>query len=177
MRDAITIRPIELFDTDNIVKWRNAPSVKKYLYSQDELTAEQHRNYFHTYITTGKVKQFIISENHDGECHDIGTSFIKNIDTHSNKAEFGIFIGEENVRGKGYGTIATKLTVDYAFDVLKLNRLYLTVFSDNVAAIKAYKNCGFTIEGNLKQDFLRYDGYADVSIMAIVNDSRRKVRE
>lgn len=170
MKNTITIRPIELADTDNIVKWRNAPSVRKNLYSQAELTAQQHLRYFETQIATGKVKQFIISEHQNGRSRDIGTSFIKNIDAHSNKAEFGIFIGEENVRGKGYGTVATQLTVDYAFDVLKLHRLYLTVFSDNTAAIHAYQKCGFAVEGELKQDFLRSDGYADVTVMAIVKE-------
>lgn len=51
----VEIRKIVLEDTKNIVKWRNSPDVKLYLYSQEELTEEQHIAYFNNYIVTGKV--------------------------------------------------------------------------------------------------------------------------
>ena len=159
-----------LEDTAMIVKWRNTPFVKKNLYSQSEITAETHINYFHEYVEKGKVVQFIISVNNENRLMDIGTAFLKNIDRQSNKAEFGVFIGQKDYLGKGYGHAATKLTLKYAFTHLKLNRVYLTVFTDNYSAIKAYEKSGFLCEGCLKQDFLRYDGFADVTVMGITKD-------
>lgn len=167
----ILLRPISLADTDNIVKWRNTDFVKKNLYTQKELTLEQHIEYYHRFIETGKIAQFIICfQNYDDNV-DIGTTFLKNIDEYSKKAEFGIFIGEEDAIGKGFGKSATKQTLDYAFSELGLNRVYLSVFADNTSAIHAYQNSGFIIEGILKQDFFREDGYADVVIMGITHDS------
>ena len=177
MKNLVAIRPLSIEDTENIVKWRNSPEVKKNLYSQEELTISQHINYFHSFVETKKVIQFIISVIENGAQRDIGTTFLKNIDCCSRKTEFGIFIGEDNTRGKGYGSIATQLTIDYAFEILKLNRVYLSVLSENVAAIKAYKKCGFELEGIMKQDYLRDKNFIDVAIMGITksNWERRKL--
>lgn len=168
--DKVKLRFIELEDTNDIVKWRNKPFVKKNLYTQEELTPEQHINYFNSRIKTGDVKQFIILAFNSTRYQAIGTTFLKNIDDNSNKAEFGIFIGDEKALGKGYGSQATLLTVDYAFRELELNRVYLTVFADNSFAIKAYQKCGFEIEGVLKQDYRRNTSYVDVVIMGLLRD-------
>lgn len=163
----VTLRPITLADTDNIVKWRNASFVKKNLYIQKALTNNQHIEYYHRYIESGKVYQFIIQVKSDDWNQDIGTAFLKDLDSNNHKAEFGIFIGEESALGKGFGKQATYLILQYAFESLKLNRVYLTVFADNHPAVNAYLKCGFRTEGVLIEDFLRYDGFADVMVMGI----------
>jgi RimJ/RimL family protein N-acetyltransferase len=43
----------------------------------------------------------------------------------------------------GVGTQATKLIIDYGFNILKLKKIYLNVRSENINAIKSYKKCGF----------------------------------
>lgn len=163
----ITLRPITLSDTDNIVKWRNASFVKKNLFTQKTLTKNQHLDYYHKYIETKRVFQFIIQLKSDNRNQDIGTAFLKSIDLENKKAEFGIFIGEEYALGKGFGKRATSLVLKYAFENLKLNRIYLSVFADNIAAINAYRNSGFRTEGILIEDHLRFDSYADIMVMGI----------
>jgi UDP-4-amino-4,6-dideoxy-N-acetyl-beta-L-altrosamine N-acetyltransferase len=166
----VQLRPINIDDTDNIVTWRNMPDVKKNLYSQDELTPEAHLNWLRTKVETGQCVQFIIEILDAGSVKPAGTVFIKNIDHKNSKGEFGIFIGEREARGKGYAAEATRMILRHAFAALHLNRVYLTVFSDNMAAIRAYEKAGFLVEGTLKQDFLRYDGYADIVCMGITRD-------
>lgn len=165
-KSAVKIRPILLDDTHLIVKWRNDANVKKNLYSQSDLTEAQHINWFHNQVSTGRCSQFIIEENSPGG-RPLGTVFIKNIDQNNQKGEFGIFIGEEWGRGKGYASLATALILDHAFKELKLNRVYLTVFCDNLPAIKAYERAGFLKEGLLRQDYLRTDGFVDVVYMGL----------
>jgi UDP-4-amino-4,6-dideoxy-N-acetyl-beta-L-altrosamine N-acetyltransferase len=167
----ITIRPIRLSDTEHIVKWRNSWEVQKNLYTQTELTAEQHKQWMKKFVDTHQCYQFIIEEHTSQDLiRDVGTVFIKNIDKNSNKGEFGIFIGEASARGRGYAKVATKQILFFAFNKLKLNRVYLSVFSDNLSAIKSYENAGFALEGELVQDFRRYDGYANVTLMGITRD-------
>ena len=170
MKISVRIRPIQLGDTEKIVKWRNNPKVKKQLYTQSDLTLEQHNNYFQSKILTGEVKQFIIVVDDDNKELEVGTTFLKSIDNYSHKAEFGIFIGEDTSRVKGYGSQATKLTLDYGFKELGLNRVYLTVLADNSIAINAYKKVGFQLEGILKQDYKRNNTFVDVAIMGIVRE-------
>lgn len=164
----ISLRPLSLTDTDNIVKWRNDPAVKKNLYSQAELKPAQHVTYFERYVKTGKCAQFIIVVNEEGHHTDIGTIFIKNIDKANRSGEYGIFIGEESGRGKGYARIATEKILKYGFEELKLHRIYLTVMADNFPAIKTYERTGFKREGLMRDDYLRSDGYVDIVMMSIL---------
>lgn len=162
----VILRALSEADTENIVKWRNAPKVRKNLYSQNELTAEQHLNYFKNVVQLGKCRQYIIVA--DGR--DIGTIFIKNIDPSNHKGEYGIFIGEENAYGKGYSLPATLQILDIAFTELKLNRVYLTVIQGNMPAISTYKRAGFHEEGILRQDYYRDGKYYDVVMMSVLID-------
>lgn len=168
--EKVVLRLIEEADTDNIIKWRNSDAVKKNLYSQSLLTNEQHLTWLKTKVATGDCYQFIIEVHSLNVVRPIGTIFIKNIDRVNSKGEYGIFIGESDCRGKGYALPATKNILEFAFNTLKLNRVYLTVFSDNYAAIKVYEKASFSCEGILKQDFLRCDGYIDVVCMGITAD-------
>src|SRR5207248_10443428 len=65
-------------------------------------------------------------------------------------AEFFILLGEEG-RGRGIGTEATRLALDYAFHVTNLLNVYLTVLSPNTAAIRAYEKAGFRVIGERRQ--------------------------
>lgn len=167
----IILRPITVADTANIVRWRNSWEVKKNLFSQTELTEAQHLQWLDRRVRTGDCFQYIIVDiGENDKVEDIGTVFIKSIDRENQKGEFGIFIGEISARGKGFATLATKEIIKIAFENISLNRVYLQVFSDNEAAVRAYKRAGFMVEGVLCQDFLRYDGFQDVIVMGITKD-------
>lgn len=58
------------------------------------------------------------------------------------EAEWGIVI-TTSMQNKGYGTEALKRSVEYGFNELGLNRIYLGVYVNNPRAIHVYKNCGF----------------------------------
>lgn len=104
----------------------------------------------------------------------IGELSILDIDTHNESAGFRIALSHiENV-SKGYGSEAIKLAIKYAFDNLKLNRLELEVYSFNKRAIKAYKKCGFNIEGKLKEAIKVNNEYHDEIIMAILKSEYYK---
>ncbi len=164
----ITLRPLTLADTSNIVRWRNQPEVYKNLYTQNLITEEQHVGYFHKYVETGLVRQYIIVAEIDGVPTDIGTVFLKGIDRESRKAEYGLFIGELQARGKGFASAIASAALKVAFYELDLNRVYLTVFADNIPAIKSYEKAGFRKEGVLRQDFFDGEKYVDIICMGII---------
>lgn len=166
----IHLRKLTIDDTANIVRWRNQPEVYKNLYTQTLITEEIHIAYFHKYVETGLVKQFIVEADIDGVKTDIGTTFLKNIDSVSQKAEFGIFIGESKARGRGLSNSIVKATLDVAFNEMKLNKVYLTVFGNNAVAIRSYENAGFKQDGVLRQDFFDGKKYVDVVLMSVLSD-------
>jgi RimJ/RimL family protein N-acetyltransferase len=77
----------------------------------------------------------------------IGRVGIYVINYQHRRASFGILIGEKDCWGKGYGTEATRLTLDYGFRLLGLHNIMLSVSSANTAAIKAYTRAGFQVIG------------------------------
>lgn len=92
-------------------------------------------------------------------------------------AELRIVIGEKDFWGKGYGTEATKLVVDYAFDKLNLNKVYMGVNAEHKRAIKAYKNAGFIEEGILRKEQYRNSKYYDAVRMGILREEYYAKRE
>ena len=69
------------------------------------------------------------------------------IELTSRKAEFGITIGEKNYWGTGIAKTASEMLLNYAFQIIKLEELYLTVFEANVRAIQFFSNLGFVKTG------------------------------
>jgi len=63
------------------------------------------------------------------------------------RAMFGIIIGEKSYWGRGYGEEATRLTLDYGFNVLNLNSIELGVYAFNSRAIRCYEKVGFKRAG------------------------------
>lgn len=83
----------------------------------------------------------------------IGIATLLNLDHRNRRAEFGIFIGEKDARGKGYGTETTRLMLDYAFTAVGLHNVMLRVFEYNEAAIRAYEKAGFKELGRRRESY------------------------
>ncbi|WP_406453584.1 GNAT family N-acetyltransferase [Streptomyces sp. NBC_00876] len=65
-------------------------------------------------------------------------------------AEFVIMLGR-HARGRGLGTEATRLTLDYGFHVANLRAIWLKVLAPNVPAVRAYEKAGFLEAGRLRE--------------------------
>jgi len=102
----------------------------------------------------------------------IGFVQIINISPVHRSATLGIRIGDEANRGKGYGTEAIGLAVDYAWKHLNLSRLALTVFATNPRAVALYERAGFLREGLLSRAVFIDGAWVDVVLMAIHHPSR-----
>lgn len=81
----------------------------------------------------------------------IGTVGLRDVDLRPGTAEFAIVIGEADYRGRGLGTEATRLTLDYAFSDLGLHNVMLRVMAFNHAAIRMYGKVGFREIGRRRQ--------------------------
>lgn len=100
----------------------------------------------------------------------IGEVGLGDLDRLNGSAQLGIFIGEPDEWGKGYGTDAVTALVDFGFRELRLERIWLEVWTENPRARRAYEKAGFTWEATLRHD--RYEGgqYTDGHVMSILRD-------
>jgi len=78
-----------------------------------------------------------------GTWRPAGVVGLNNIEHLHGRATFGIVIGELEARGRGLGTEAARLILDYGFNLLGLHNVLLTVFSYNPGAIRCYEKAGF----------------------------------
>lgn len=97
----------------------------------------------------------------------IGNLGIHQISTFNAKAVIGIMIGEKAYWNRGYGTDAMKTAIRYCFEKLDLNKISLTVDTENVRGIACYKKCGFKKVGFLKDDANRNGQLCDSFLMEI----------
>ncbi len=81
----------------------------------------------------------------------IGVVSLRSIDFRNRTASYGLMIGDPDARGRGYGTEATVLMLDYAFTALGLHSLYLTCYEFNLAGQRAYEKAGFKTIGRRRQ--------------------------
>ena len=100
----------------------------------------------------------------------IGLSMLKNIDVIFRRAEFAIFIGDREERGKGYAKSASLQTLHFGFDKFQLHRIYLHVQENNQNAINLYEKLGFVKEGILRESIYKNSKYINEIVMSILDN-------
>ncbi len=162
--ETVALRPITYADTADIVRWRNVDEVRTHFIYQELFTAERHERWMQEEVETGRVVQMIIVDKSSQQ--SVGSVYIRDISKQHRKGEYGIFIGEENARGKGIGTLAAQLMLQYAFGTMGLHKVFLRVFADNPQAVRSYEKAGFIQEAYLKEDVCIDGTFRDVILMA-----------
>ena len=99
-----------------------------------------------------------------------GLVALSHIDRVVSQAELGKIIGEPAWRGKGIAAKATAAIVDYGFETLGLNRIYLRTLGGNLKNIKLNERMGFRFEGVLKEAAMADGRLADIVLMAMLRD-------
>jgi RimJ/RimL family protein N-acetyltransferase len=133
----VFLRPIELDDAAHIVRWRNDPEIKKWMFNQDQVTLESHLNWF------GSQRQnridFVICDIENEK--PIGTLNFINIK--DKKAEAGKMLGDKEYWGKGYAKEAFTLWIDFGFLDLDFDLITVKTMADNTGNIKLNEKLGF----------------------------------
>ena len=160
----LLFRPINEADTDMVIGWRNSEYVKKHFLYRENITRRDHLDWLKYRVKTGEVVQFIIIEKKSKT--PIGSVYFRDIDRITGYAEYGIFIGEDKARGKGYGNETAVTMVGHYFDKMAGKRLILRVLKDNVPAIRSYERAGFRRIDDAKDDNLLF--------MEIRNNDKRR---
>ncbi len=146
----VSLRLMTRDDTDLIVKWRNNERVRNNFIYREIFTPQIHEKWIRDKVETGEVVQLIICEN-NRDHRPVGSVYFRDIDRNEKRAEYGIFIGEDDAVGLGYGNETAVLATDYARDHMGLKEVILRAFTFNEAAIKSYEHAGFVPVEELPQ--------------------------
>jgi RimJ/RimL family protein N-acetyltransferase len=109
--------------------------------------------------------QFVIERASDGKF--LGTIGLHDIDWLARSCSLGVVIHNSENWGKGYGTEAIELTIDFARTHLNLRRIELMVHDFNKRALRAYEKVGFKMIGTAHEKSFIDGKYADTHHMEL----------
>lgn len=161
--EKIYLRLMGTEDTEKIITWRNRDFVRRNFIYQELFTREGHLSWVRNQVEPGHVVQFIICLS-DGR--EIGSVYFRDIVREKGIAEYGIFIGEKDALGCGYGTQAAKAALEYAFTKLQLDKVFLRFMADNIGAQKSYEHAGFRMTNQI-ETVMTMQGEREVRFMEI----------
>jgi len=164
------LSPMDPDDVEKFTEWLNDMEVLVNISLYDSIISlENEREYL---IRLSKEQNYSIIDLQSDEL--IGTCGFMNIDHVNQSAEPGIFIGNKNYWGKGYGPDALSLLIDFGFKALNLHSIMLRVFEYNKRAIKCYEKIGFKRVGTRREAVLRNLKRHNVLLMDILPDEYYK---
>ncbi len=168
--ELVTLSAIQRDYLPCYVEWLNDWEVRRFLAATlpHPYTMQDEEEWFNRQREERDARHFAILTR--AECRLIGNCGLHQIDWSSHHATLGIFIGDKNFWGRGFGTDATRVLLRYGFEEVNLHRIELQVFSFNQRAIRVYDKCGFKLEGVRRQVLFREGQWHDEHIMAVLRD-------
>lgn len=174
----VYLRPFENSDKEAYKRWRadaDPMSTAEFGYRAPLSDAEVDNYFSDRPGQQGKsMYQFIVCNLADDK--PVGNVMLFDLDTRVGGAELGIFIGEAEYRGKGFGTDACNAIVDFAFGELRMERLCLQTRVDNPAAQAAYAKCGFHVDGVARHAVFARGNFIDATEMSILLGEWQKLK-
>lgn len=167
------LRPVEIEDADLIFTTLWDREARRLTGTQTVFSRQGVHQWIESVTSDSSRLDLLICLQKNDE--SIGDIAMMEIDHVNQNAIVRIAIFEKENWGKGYGTEAMSLLLDYGFHILNVHRIELEVFSYNVRAKKSYEKLGFKQEGILR-DKLYYDGEFHDSIMMSVLKNEFKNR-
>jgi len=165
----INLRPLKKEDLDEIMRWINNLEVTKYLNSfLFPVSRMEEEKYLEKMMSKNNEQKNMVIENK--KSHYIGQITLDHIDWKNRNAELGVVIGNKKNWGKGFGTEAIELLLEYGFHHMNLYNIYLWVFEYNKRGIRCYEKCGFKKDGALRKCHFFQGKFHNAFLMSILRD-------
>lgn len=168
--ERLTLRPFCLDDAKVVQQLAGDPYIAEttlyiphpYEDGMAEQWIETHAHNFH------EDRSLELAIVHSEEQHVIGAICIgcnRNFD----HGELAYWIGRQ-YKNNGYCTEAAKGIVRYAFDEMKLNRIFARYLGKNPASGKVMEKLGMKYEGRLRQHVRKWNQYEDLVYYGLLRD-------
>jgi RimJ/RimL family protein N-acetyltransferase len=156
-------------------RWYRDPEISRLTrYRTEPMSPEEVERYFRARVLGGDTLSYAIHLADTDRL--IGSATFSQLDVANGTVTYHITIGEKDSWGQGYGTEATELMLELAFDQLGLHRVALAVFEFNRRAIRSYEKAGFRVEGRLRDTIFRDGRHWDEISMSVLEEEWRATR-
>ncbi len=149
------LRPMTAADLSDILALRNHAEVRRYMLTQHEISAEEHRSWFDRASQNKKV-ELLVWEMNTRCC-----GFVQFKETnYRGVADWGFYVAPDAPKGSGRKLGFAALT--HAFQKDDLYKICGQALRWNVPSIEFHKFLGFTQEGILRDQHFHNDKYHDM---------------
>jgi RimJ/RimL family protein N-acetyltransferase len=167
---SIYLRPGERDDVPRFVRWYSDLRTTRTLLMTSPIGEALEERWFDGMIAAHGTDRFFFVICRRADDRPVGSIDLHEVDRRNGSASLGIAIGEEDDRGRGYGTDALIALVAFGFDQLRLERIELDVYDFNDRARAVYERVGFVLEGTMRHALFRDGAFHDVHRMAVLRD-------
>jgi diamine N-acetyltransferase len=170
---SIFLRPAEKGDLPLFVTWFNDQAMARTLGMRAPISQAMEEQWFERAVADyGKTGYHFVACLIEDD-RPVGTIGLFDLDLMNGTAGLGISIGAATDRGRGLGTDMLRALLRFAFDSLRLERVWLDVFDYNPGAQRVYERVGFTREGTARHAIFSEGAFHDVHRMSILRDEWR----
>ena len=163
----VAIERLSQGDNASLLQWRNDPAVSKWMYTNHEIGEAEHNAWFDTMLAdASKVYWKIVV---DGIA--VGAIFLTSISDEGIQCNWGMYLADVDVRGKGVAQAACALSFRYAFNELGVKVVNCEAFAQNEAAIGLYESVGYMRTGVQADAAMRGDEMLSVVTLELTRDS------
>ncbi len=147
--ECVTLRPMTEDDWDLLLAWNNDPEVMEHVESDgftprslSEIQSIYRWISTHAYCFIIEVDRRAI-----GECWLQRMNLQRIVDLHpgENLWRIDLMIGVKELWGRGYGSEAIRLLVEFGFGRMGADAIYGLVSSNNTRSMRAFQRCGFAV--------------------------------
>jgi RimJ/RimL family protein N-acetyltransferase len=165
MADLVRLRALVERDLPALHRWHQTQALWDHLVGEFQPRGEAEAiSYMRRWLAPSRHElRLAVARAEDGAL--LGLVALTDIEPDLGEAEFHIFLGEADERGKGYGRAATAAALAHAFDELDLWRVRLRVLQTNQAALRVYAVLGFEPHPEVVETVRK--GGADVAVVTM----------
>lgn len=164
----LRIEPLSLDHLPHVMRWVNDREVMQYFAThQRDISEAEERAYLANILASPNDKVFSAF---DGETY-VGQCSLNAIYWPARNARLFVVV-VAGQQGKGYGPEAIRQLLKYAFEELKLHKVWLIVRKDNRSAQAMYLKLGFFFEGVLEDEYCVNGRYFDMVRMSVLAPER-----
>ena len=162
----ISLKRLNEDDLIRMMEWRMREDIAKNMFSEAKLTLEGQYKWFEKIKDDPSQKRWIIYSDYA----PIGSIYLVDIDAVNRRCESGWFIAEKKYRSLELSVFLQWNMFDFAFEILKLNRVYGYIIDTNKELVRLLKYCGYVQEGILSQYVCKAGCFHDVYLTAITKE-------
>lgn len=97
------------------------------------------------------------------------------VDNHSEVLEFRRMAITE--KGRGYGWETCSGVLRFAFETLRMNRVWLDVYPDNAVGISLYEKLGMHLDGELRQSYKSERGFLNQRVYSMLKSEYATLKD